>query len=196
MESGRTVNALERYQQAAALDPKFVQVQMRLAWLYRSEKAEVASANAAELARSAAANTSEKMKLLTQFCYAMNASGHYGRAVETIREFAARYPLDVDGMKGLALALRMQGHLPEALEAAERGYREHPFDAETYAEAELAMIEMDRYDDVLQLEAQAEHLGVLPRRNALIADYLAGKEDDLTRRANANASRVCRNDGC
>jgi eukaryotic-like serine/threonine-protein kinase len=185
MRGGHPVSALAAYQQAAALDPKFVQVQMRLAWLYRSEKAELASANAAELARGAAGNASEKVKLLTQFCYEMNASGDYGRALKTIREFVARYPRDVDGMRGLALALRVQGLFPEALQAAQRGYGEHPFDAETYAEAELSMIEMDRYDDALQLEAQAEHVGVLPDQNALIADYLAGKEDATAARLNA-----------
>jgi serine/threonine-protein kinase len=185
MRSGHPVRALAAYQQAAALDPKFVQVQMRLAWLYRSEKAEVASANAAELARGAAGNASEKVKLLTQFCYEMNASGDYGRALKTIREFVARYRRDVDGMRGLALALRVQGLFPEALQAAQRGYGEHPFDAETYAEAELAMIEMNRYNDALQLEAQAEHVGVLPDQSALIADYLAGKEDATASRVNA-----------
>ncbi len=185
MRSGHPVSALAAYQQAAALDPKFVQVQMRLAWLYRSEKAEVASAEAAELARGAAGNASEKVKLLTEFCYEMNASGDYGRALKTIREFVARYPRDADGMRGLALALRVQGLLSEALQAAQRGYGEHPFDAESYAEAELAMIEMDRYDDALQLEAQAEHVGVLSNQNALMADYLAGKEDATAARVNA-----------
>ena len=184
MQSGRTLGALAAYQQAVALDPKFVQAQMRLAWLYRSERAEVASANAAELARRAATNASGKMKLLTQFCYEMNASGDYGSAVKTIREFVVRYPSDIDGMKGLALALRVQGLLPEALQAAQRGYGEHPFDAEMYAEAELAMIEMERYDNAVQLEAQAKHVGVLADRNALIADYLAGKEDATAARVN------------
>jgi serine/threonine protein kinase len=188
MQSRRTVAALAAYQQAAALDPKFVQAQMRLAWLYRSESAEVASADAAALARGAAGHASEKVKLLTQFCYAMNASGDYGRAVKTIREFAARYPHDVDGVKGLAHALRAQGLLPEALQMAQRGYAEHPFDAETYAEAESSLIEMDRYDDALQLEAQAKHVGVLPDRNALIADYLGGKADAIT--AGVNAMQV------
>src|SRR5258708_7977701 len=47
------------------------------------------------------------------------------------------------------------------------------------------MIEMGRFDDALQLEAQAEHVGVLPDPNAFIADYLAGKEDAVTERANA-----------
>jgi eukaryotic-like serine/threonine-protein kinase len=185
MQSGRPVSALAAYQQAAALDPKFAQVQLRLAWLYRSEKAEVASANAAELARGAAGKGSEKVKLLTQFCYEVNASGDYGGALKTMREFVARYPRDVDGMRGLALALRVQGLLPEALQAAQRGYGEHPFDAESYAEAELALIEMNQYDDALQLEAQAEHVGVLPDHDALIADYLAGKEDATAARVNA-----------
>jgi serine/threonine-protein kinase len=161
---------------------------MRLAWLYRSEKAEVASANAAELARRAATNASEKMKLLTQFCYEMNVSGDYGRAVKTIREYVARYPSDIDGMKGLALVLRVQGLLPEALQAAQRGYAEHPFDAEMYTEAELAMIEMERYDNAVQLEAQAKHVGVLADQNELIADYLAGKEDAIAARVNAKGA--------
>jgi serine/threonine-protein kinase len=137
------------------------------------------------LARNAAAHVSEKTKLLTQFCYEINASGDYDRAVKTIREFVTRYPRDIDGMKELALVLRMEGLLPESLQAAQRGYGEHPFDAETYVEAELAMIEMDRYDDALQLEAQAERIGVLPGSNVLIADYLAGKEEALATRVNA-----------
>ena len=185
MQRGRVSSALAAYQQAVGLDPKFVQAQMRLVWLYRSEKAEVASANAAGLAREAAAKASEKMKMLTRFCYEMNASGDYGQAVKTIREFVARYPHDVDGMKGLALVLRVQGLLPEALQAAQRGYGEHPFDAETYAEVELAMIEMDRYDDAAQLETRAEHFGVVSGRYALLADYLAGKDDAVTARVEA-----------
>jgi serine/threonine protein kinase/tetratricopeptide (TPR) repeat protein len=185
MQRGHSVSALAGYQQAAALDPKFAQVQMRLAWLYRSEKAEAAAADAAELARAAAGKASEKVKLLTEFCYAMNASGDYGGALKTIREFVARYPRDADGMWGLALALRVQGLLPQALQAAERGYGEHPFDADAYAEAELALIEMDRYDEALELETRARHAGALPDENALIAGYLAGKEDATKARANA-----------
>src|SRR5882757_5327921 len=185
MQRGHPVSALGAYQQAAALDPKFAQVQMRLAWLYRSEKAEAAAADAAELARSAAAKASEKVKLLAEFCYEMNASGDYGRALKTIREFVARYPRDADGMRGLALALRVQGLLPQALQAAERGYGEHPFDEGAYAEAELAMIELGSYDEAVQLETQAEHAGVLSGRHALIADYLVGKDDAVAARVNA-----------
>ena len=140
---------------------------------------------------------SEKVKLLAQFCYEMNASGDYGRALKTIREFVARYPRDVDGMKGLALALRVQGLLPEALQAAERGYGEHPFDAETYAEAELAMIGMDRYDDALQLEAQAQHVGVLPSWKC-VDRWIIWRERKMRLRARVecDAGCICRDYDC
>lgn len=176
-QGGRIGEAFAAYRQAVTFDPKFVQAQMRLSWLYSSEKAEVASATAAELARSAAVKTSDKVKLLAQFCYEMNSTGNYGRAMEVIREYVARYPLDVDGKKGLARTLRVEGNLVDALQAARQGYGENPFDAETYAEAELAMIGMDRYDAALQLEAQAERVGVAKSGTALTGGYLAGKED-------------------
>jgi serine/threonine-protein kinase len=158
---------------------------MRLAWLYRSEKAEVAAAHAAEMARVAAAHASNKVKLLAQFCYDMNARGDYVLAVETIREYVAQYPRDVDGMKGLARVLWLQGYLPESLLAAQQGYHEDPFDAETYAEAEVAMMGMDRFESALQLAAQARRLGVVRSGNALIAGYLAGMDDVVEQQVSA-----------
>ncbi|HEX3966950.1 MAG TPA: protein kinase [Edaphobacter sp.] len=184
-QNGQAGIAFAAYRRAVTLDPKFVQGQMRLSWLYGSEKAEIASANAAALARNAASKSSDKVKLLAQFCYEMNASGNYGRAMEVIREYVGRYPLDIDGRTGLARVLRLEGNLPDALQAAQQGYGQNPFDAETYAEAELAMIEMDRYDAALQLQAQAERVGVAKSGNALTAGYLAGKQDILAAQANA-----------
>jgi tetratricopeptide (TPR) repeat protein len=137
-----------------------VQAQIRLAWLYRAEKAELASANAAGMARAAAEHASEKTKLLAQFCYEMNASGDYGQATETMRRYGAKYPLDVEGMKGMARVLRLQGKLPEALLEAQRGYGVNPFDAGAYEEAELALVGMDRYDAALQLHSQEQKIGV------------------------------------
>ena len=127
----------------------------------------------------------KKIKMLAEFCYEMNASGDYDRALELIRSYVARYPLDVDGRKGLARALRAEGNLPEALKAAQQSYSDNPFDAEAYSEAELAMIGMDRYEAALQLETQAERVGVAPSGNALIAGYLAGKEDVIAAQGNA-----------
>jgi serine/threonine-protein kinase len=169
--------ALAAYRAAVGLDPKFAQAQMRLAWLYRGEEAEVASANAATLARDAATNASERVRLLAQFCYAMNASGDLAEAGATIRQFAAKYPVDVEGKTGLARVLRLQGYLPEALLAAQQGYEEHPFNAETYGEAELATMGMDRYAGGLKLQGRkmgvAREVGGLSAVD-LTADGAAG----------------------
>jgi serine/threonine protein kinase/tetratricopeptide (TPR) repeat protein len=176
-QSGRVPDALKAYQEVVRFDPKFVQAQMRLAWLYREEKAEVASANAAGFARDAAVHSSEAVKLLAKFCFEMNGSGDLAQATRTIREYVLRYPLSVDGRKELALALRVQRLFPEALQAAQQGYETNPFDAEAYIEAERDLIGMDRYGSVLELESQARHVGVASRTNVLTAAYLDGRED-------------------
>lgn len=176
-QSGRVTDALRAYQEAVRFDPKFVQAQMRLAWLYREEKAEVASANAASFARDGAVHSSEAVKLLAKFCFEMNASGDLVQATRTIREYVLRYPLSVDGRKQLALGLRVQRLFPEALQAAQQGYEANPFDAEAYVEAERDLIGMDRYGSVLELESQAGHVGVASSTNVLTAAYLDGRED-------------------
>ena len=176
MQQGRIVDALAGFRQAVGFDPGFVQVQMRLAWLYGAEKAEVASASAAGLALDASKDSDDKVKLLAKFCYEMNASGDYGAAAVTIRQYTERYPLDVEGMVGLARVLRAQGHLVEALLAAEQAYGDNRYAAAAYDEAESAMIGLDRYDGVLQLEEQARGLGVARSDNAMAAAYLAGRQ--------------------
>jgi len=65
-------------------------------------------------------------------------------------------------MLGTARVLRAQGELPEALQAAQQVYGEDPANAEAYREAEAAMIGMDRFQGVLQLDEQAAKLGVTP----------------------------------
>jgi serine/threonine protein kinase len=182
---GRTNEAMASYQRAVGIDPKFVQAEMQLAWMYRIEKAEVSAANAAMLARDASGKTSDKVKLLAQFCYEMNVSVDYTHAVETIRDYSARYPRDAEGMKGLARARNAQGLLAEALASAQQGYGQHPLDAGIYTEAQIAMIGMNRYENALQLEAQAEHVGLMMEGNTLAAGYLAGREDIVAAQSSA-----------
>jgi eukaryotic-like serine/threonine-protein kinase len=188
--TGHRHDALMEYKQAARLDPGFAQTYMRLAWLYRDEKAEVASADAATAARDASVHASDKVKLLAKFCYEMNASGDTDQAAKTIRDYRTRYPLDVDGMKGMALVLRLQGHLPEALKMAQQGYSRDPFDAQAYDEAELAMIGMGRYNDVLQLDTEAQRVGVVGSANVLTAGYLGGRANLVAARVDAMHSAL------
>ncbi|HXC94869.1 MAG TPA: serine/threonine-protein kinase [Edaphobacter sp.] len=184
-QSGHVRGALKAYTDAVKLDPKFVQAQMQLSWLYSREKAEVAAASAAAAAQAAVGKNSEKLKQLAEFCYEMNSDGDYDRALEMIRRYVARNPSDVDGRNDLARVLRAEGNLPEALQAAQQSYSDNPFNAGAYGEAELAMIGMDRYEAALQVEGQAERVGVAPGGNALLAGYLAGKDDVIAEQGNA-----------
>ncbi len=177
MQQGHVVDAMEGFRRAVELDPKFTQAQMRLAWLYSAEKAEVASASAAGLAMDASRDADDKVKLLAKFCYEMNASSDYSKAAATIRQYTERYPHDAEGMSELALVLRTQGHLVEALLAAEQAYMDDRYFAAAYSEAERALIGLDRYDGALQLEKQAGSLGVARSGNTIAAAYLAGKQD-------------------
>jgi hypothetical protein len=79
-DQGEARAALSFYQQAATLDPRFVQAQLRLVALYRKQHAEVAAAGAATLALASSSTTSQRTRLLAQFEYQMNASGDYLRA--------------------------------------------------------------------------------------------------------------------
>jgi serine/threonine-protein kinase len=177
MQQGRVADALTSFQRAVGIDPGFVEAQMKLAWLYAAEKAEVASSSAAGLALEASGDADDKVKLLAKFCEEMNASGDYGKAAATIRQYTERYPNDVEWMVGLARVLRAQGHLVEALLAAEQAHADNRYAAAAYDEAERAMIGLGRYDGVLQLEKQARSLGVSQGGHAMAAAYLAGKQD-------------------
>ncbi|MEO6982166.1 MAG: serine/threonine-protein kinase [Edaphobacter sp.] len=185
MQRGDRGAALTAYQQAAGLDSKFVQAQMRLAWMYREDKAELSAERAARLAQAATAHVSDRVKLLAQFCYEMNVSDDAGRARATILQFVARYPRDAEGLTALARVSRVRGYLPEALLAAQQSYGENPFHAEAYTEAELAMIGLNRYDDALQLAAQAQRNGVASGGSVLAAAYLGGHEDVVAREVSA-----------
>ncbi len=51
LESGRIGDAIRSFEEAKAVDPKFTQAHLRLAWLYRAERAETAAAAEAKLAQ-------------------------------------------------------------------------------------------------------------------------------------------------
>ena len=64
MQRGRMGDAIAAYRRAVVRAPRFTQAQMRLAWLYGAEKAEVASASAAGLALEGAKGAGEKLRML------------------------------------------------------------------------------------------------------------------------------------
>lgn len=193
LNSGDKAEAIRALQMAVGLDARFTQAHMMLAWLYRSEGAELASSAAAEHAREGADRAGDRVKMLAEFCWQMNASGNLPHAAETIRDFVARYPTDADGMMGLAMVLQAQGYLPESLLAAQQGYGEDPYDGAIYREAETALIGMDRFDSALQVDRMAGRLGVLGNRNLLVAEYLDGRDDQAAKNEDRLKAALDRN---
>lgn len=186
MQSGRMDDAIAAYRQGVSRDPKFIEAQIRLAWLYRSVGAELEAANAARMAQGAAGHASQRTKLLAQFCYLVNVNADYDQARLAVRKYVTRNQHDADGLAALALASRLRGFLPEALLAAQQSYGEDPFLSNAYDEAERALIGLGRYSDVLQLEGQASRAGILPSSgNVLAAAHLGGREDLVQKEAGA-----------
>jgi len=108
-QDGRTDDALAALQSAATLDPKFIQAQMRLSWIYREQHAAKQSAQAAQLAEQAAGEAGERTRLLAQSTYEANATGNLDQAEAAIRRFAALYPHDPQAAAELARVLRLEG---------------------------------------------------------------------------------------
>jgi serine/threonine protein kinase/tetratricopeptide (TPR) repeat protein len=179
LDSGHTGDAIASFERAKTADPKFTQAHLRLAWLYRAERAETAAASEAKLAQDTSEGGSDRLKLLAQFSYEMNSSGDYNRAAGVMKQFKELYPRDLAGVLGTARVLRAQGHLPEALQAAKQVYGDDPYNADVYAEAEITMIGMDRFQGALQLQEQAQRLGVIPGGTTLAATYLSGNAAKL-----------------
>jgi serine/threonine-protein kinase len=190
MHEDRTTDAIKEYLHAVRRDERFVQAQMRLAWLFQSQNAEIAAVAAAERVQASSKGASARVRLLAQFCYEMIAIGDYGRAAATIRHYADSFPQDVDGMVGRSRVLQAQGHLVEALLAAQQAYGVDPYRADAYAAAEQALIGLDRFDAALQLEAQVKQLGLPPTRMRLAAAYLAGREDVIAEETGSFRDRL------
>lgn len=175
---GRSADVLGYYQRAASLDPRFAEAQIGLAWAYQRQYAELAAADASRLAQEATENASDRTKLLAQYTYEMNASGDYNRAQAAVKQILQANPSDAVALEALARVLRLQGHMPEALDAAQKSIESDPYRPEAYEEAELATLGTDRYEAALQLESQAQHVGLVHAGTHVLATYLVGRGDD------------------
>jgi serine/threonine-protein kinase len=139
----------------------------------------------AEGALASSKSREERVRLLAEFCYAMISIGDYARAATTIRRYGERFSGDPEGMVALARVMRAQGHYVEALLASQQAYAIDPFRGEAYAEAELALMSLDRYDGTLQLELQARHMGIAPSNLLLSAAYLSGNSSLIAQQIRA-----------
>ncbi len=192
-EEGGTAEALRAYSRAAAEDPGFALASMRRAWLLAENFSEVDAAQAATAAQLAGARAGARVQLLTEAYAEMLADEDDRRALETIRRLLAIYPKDRDALIAQARAMRLSGHLTEALLSAEQARAREPLDWESYDEAEKALIGLGRPDEAQRMEAQAERAGVRPGRNGAIATALLSAENSEPVRAAGSAPSAEKN---
>ena len=179
LASRQTLTAMQLFQQAAAADPSFADVQMRLAVLYRRQHAEVASAESARLALTAAQNASERTRTLAQYEYEMDTTGDFARATSVARNFLMGSPHDSVLLDALARTLGLEGRMAESLQTAQEAYTENPYDSEAYRQAENALLALDRYEAAEQVDAQAQKLGIESNGLTLTTMYLEGRQEEL-----------------
>ncbi|MDE3104082.1 MAG: protein kinase [Acidobacteriota bacterium] len=180
-QAGQVEEAIAAYQRAAQLDPRFAAAHIVLAWLYSAEQAEIAAAEEARAAESASDTSSDRLHLLSQFTAAMLASGDYARATAILKQFKQLYPNDPAAGLAMARLQLAEGHLPEALQAAQQNYNQNPYGTDAYTLAEQAMVGMGRAQGALQLQDQAHRLGVLQAGPTLLAAYMEGNASALDR---------------
>jgi serine/threonine protein kinase/tetratricopeptide (TPR) repeat protein len=171
------VSAVGNLQEAVRLDPRFIQAQALLARTFQQLRAESAAADAAQRAFSGADQAGERTRTLAEANYELIATGNYPRAAALLHRLVSLNPQDSQSLTALATALRLEGHLSEALQTAEQGYTADPYNATAYEEAEDALIALDRYDAAYQLTLQEESAGLSRRSDALLPAYLDGKQD-------------------
>ena len=177
--AGKPLDALRFYQQATTLEPKFVQAQLKLAVLYRKERAELEAGQAAKLALAATDDASVRTKTIAQYEYEMNASGDYNRAATIIRQLVTANPHDADALEKLARTLRLEGRVAEALQTAQQAYGEDPYNVDAYVQAENSLIGLDRYAAASQIDAQIQKFGPGRLGGQLTTAYLDNRENDL-----------------
>jgi serine/threonine protein kinase/tetratricopeptide (TPR) repeat protein len=171
------VSAVANLEQAVQLDPRFTQAQMLLAQTFQQLRAESAAADAAQQAFSAAGQAGDRTRMLAEAYNELIATGDFPRATAVLRRLVTLNPRDSQALTALATALRLEGHLSEALQTAQQAYAADAFDGEAYDEAERALIALDRYDAAYQLSLQAQRLGLSRASDALLPAYLDGKQD-------------------
>jgi serine/threonine protein kinase/tetratricopeptide (TPR) repeat protein len=154
--AGKTFEAMTVYESAVKFDPRFTQAYLALAQIYRQQHAEVEAASAATHAQDSAANASQRTQALAQASYALNRLGNPAQAAQILTQLCTQYPADIEALLSLATAQRAARNDDAALATAQSVLQISPLQRDARAEAELALIGLERVDEASDMEQQAQ----------------------------------------
>ena len=177
MASGHLIDAMHELESATSADPHFAQAYLKLAELYRMQRADVASATAAADAQKEAISSSNRTQLMAQALYASETSGDLPQAVDALQQLLAVYPDDAEGTIELARVLLMEGKPNDSLAASQKVLQRNPFDSSAAEVAERALLALDRVEAAGQVETQLERSGASHPGLRELTNYLGSRSD-------------------
>lgn len=173
--AGQAEDAIIGYQRALSSEPKFTQASLRLAELYRTLHADVAARAVAAQARDGAAHASERTRLLADAGYQTYATADYPQALALLTQVTDKFPLDAHAVTERAHLLRLAGKFTEALDAAQSVLAQNPNDADAGAEAEFALLALDRPEAAAHLQTQTDRAGQHHPEAQILTSFLNEK---------------------
>ncbi len=151
---GRTLDAINAFERAVTLEPKFTQASLELTELFRQQHADLAAADAATQARNGSALASERTRSLAAVSYEVCVTGNMPQALTLLEKLAAAYPRDHRVISLRARTLRALGRFEEALDLAQAELAHMPANTLAIREAELALLALDRPGVAARLEGK------------------------------------------
>ena len=190
---GALSDAQLAFEHAVALDPHFPQPYLRLADVYRQERATVAAASAATTAQANAASAGDRTQMLAQASLDLNASGDLVTENGLLQKLLTAYPNSIAARLQAANAYRAQGKFADAVEVMQGALQRSPLHSPSLAATETAFISLERPDQAAQLELQSARTGHPHADLRLLLTYLAsggqGPIDITTDAAGPHAAR-------
>ena len=176
--TGDLLGAAMHYREAVALAPQFALAHLRLAWIYEREGAELGAAESAGRAFTTASREVGPVQPMARTAAQLLREGDPAAALSTMRRAVSQWPENAELLTLLARVTRSNGHMTEALLAAEKALSHDPYNGDAYREAALALIGQNRGADALRMAQRAREHGTVCDCDQLLAQDLLRGEDN------------------
>ncbi len=158
---GDAFGAIDSYRKATDADPEFAKAYLRLSWLYGGQNAEIAAVDMAASATVAAPHGSLRLQHLARVTRLARLEQDLPGALQAARLATADRTHDPEILTLLARMNRLNGHMTEALLAAQNALSLDPYNVSSMDEATLAAIGSNRFDEARSIARQARDKGIL-----------------------------------
>jgi serine/threonine protein kinase/Flp pilus assembly protein TadD len=184
--NGQYAKAIQFYERAVEVDPRFAIAFARLAACYNSNKQPEESRVASSKAYEYKDRTSEREKLYISWSYYGAVNGDIDKSAGALELWKSTYPRDWEPNHLLAVRHTLTGPFDKAVEEATEAIRLNPKEAKAHGNLAHAFIGLNRFDEAKQvlqnaigqkLETEAMHLHLY--HLALIRGDAAGTKEQL-----------------